>query len=88
MRNQDYSRPLLKTKSAFVSPKQKKDIRGKLCPITHKDLDLNVEDMFNEVDMMFSKENNPSLLKSQDISGSYKTFAKWEMDFGAEDEIQ
>ena len=42
--------PERKTKAAFSSPMQQKDIKGKLKPITHTDLGFCLEKVFVETD--------------------------------------
>ena len=57
-------------------------------PITHKDLGLDIDEVFNETDLMYAPLEESNQNKNYDLSGSYKTFSKWEMDLSAEDDIQ
>ena len=57
-------------------------------PITHGDLNLSIEEVFHETDLIYEPVNEQNPNRNYDLAGSYKTFSKWEMDFGAEDEIQ
>ena len=77
-------KPERKTKRAFVSPKQQRDIKGKLKPIVHTDLGFNLETVFKETDRKRkndSEEDENEFERDYNLPGSYKSFAKWEMHF-------
>lgn len=58
-------------------------------PITHSDLEFNLEEVFVETDFRDKEGRGGDSSRERDytLPGSYKSFAKWEMNFGAEYEV-
>ena len=79
----------LRTKPAFESPRQKLDHRGRKEPIKHTDLGFSLDQILNETDIQGMKGEDESFYdRDYNLPGSYKSFAKWEMHFSKDHDMQ
>ena len=79
----------VRTKPAFESPWQKMDHRGKKEPIKHTDLGFSLDEILHETDIKGKTGVEETFYdRDYNLPGSYKSFAKWEMHFSKDHDMQ